>query len=82
MKNLTRWIKRMFHRNSTKELPLIMGAEYEPQQFGQPVERSLTSPIRNTNPEKYFRPSCIPIKNTLLKDFQFFDPFYEKSLRK
>lgn len=81
MKNFTRWVKRTFHRNSQEKWTLVMGAQYEPQQFGQPVERGESSPVRTSDPEKYFRPSCIPIKNTLLKDFQFFDPYYEKSYK-
>lgn len=55
-----------------------MGAEYEPQNFGQPVERSHASTIRASDFEKYFRPSCLPIKNNLYKNFQFFDSFYDK----
>jgi hypothetical protein len=39
-----------------------MGAKYEPQTFGQPVERSQTSLISTRDIEKYFRPSRLPIK--------------------
>jgi hypothetical protein len=81
MKNLTRWIKRTFHHTTKKKGNLIMGAQYEPQLFGQPVERTQTLSTRTSDLEKYFRPSCIPIKNTSLKDFQFFDPYYEKSYK-
>lgn len=58
-----------------------MGAQYEPQTFGQPVERNKTSLIRNRDLEKYFRPSSLPIKNTLVKNSQFFDPYYEKNYK-
>jgi len=58
-----------------------MGAQYEPQIFGQPVERSQTSLISARDAEKYFRPSCLPIKNTLINNFQFFDPYYEKNYK-
>ncbi|MCA1054326.1 hypothetical protein LCM10_04945 [Rossellomorea aquimaris] len=69
----------MFRRDPNEKLTLVMGAQYEPQPFGQPVERTHTLPTRTIDPEKYFRPSCIPIKNTLLKDLQFFDPYYDKN---
>ncbi len=46
-----------------------MGAQYEPQTFGQPVERNQTSLISTRDAEKYFRPSRLPIKNTLIKNF-------------
>lgn len=58
-----------------------MGSQYEPQIFGQPVERNQSSLISARDAEKYFRPSCLPIKNTLIKDFQFFDPYYEKNYK-
>jgi hypothetical protein len=58
-----------------------MGAQYEPQTFGQPVERNQTSLIRTREVEKYFRPSTLPIKNTLVKNSQFFDPYYEKNYK-
>ena len=56
-----------------------MGAQYEPQTFGQPVERNQTSLIRTREVEKYFRPSTLPIKNILVKNSQFFEPYYEKN---
>jgi hypothetical protein len=58
-----------------------MGAQYEPQTFGQPVERNQTSLIGTRDTEKYFRPSRLPIKNTLVKNSQFFDPYYEKNYK-
>ncbi|NHC18660.1 hypothetical protein G6554_10305 [Bacillus sp. MM2020_4] len=58
-----------------------MGAQYEPQTFGQPVERNQTSLISNRDAEKYFRPSSLPIKNTHIKNFQFFDPYYDKNYK-
>jgi hypothetical protein len=58
-----------------------MGAQYEPQTFGQPVERNQTSLIRTRDVEKYFRPSTLPIKNTLVKSSQFFDPYYENNYK-
>jgi hypothetical protein len=71
-------MSRSPQHDSTKKMTLIMGAEYEPQNFGQPVERSQASTTRDSNFEKYFRPSCLPIKNNLIKNFQFFDSFYDK----
>jgi hypothetical protein len=73
-----KWMNRAFTRDTTKKVTLIMGAIYEPQQFGQPVERSQKSPVRIRDVERYFRPSSLPIKNTFIQNFQFFDPFYEK----
>jgi len=67
------------NQNSTKKVTLVMGALYEPQDFGQPVERNQISLIRTRDTEKYFRPSCLPIKNTLVKNYQFFDTYYEKN---
>ena len=58
-----------------------MGAQYEPQTFGQPVERNQTSLISTRDAEKYFRPSRLPIKNTLVKNSQFFDSYYEKNYK-
>jgi hypothetical protein len=58
-----------------------MGAQYEPQTFGQPVERNQTSSISRRNPEKYFRPSRLPIKNSLFNNFKFLDPYYEKNYK-
>jgi hypothetical protein len=58
-----------------------MGAQYEPQILGQPVERVPSSPIRTSDAEKYFRPSCLPIKNNLIKNYQFFDPFNNKNYK-
>lgn len=56
-----------------------MGAEYEPQTFGQPVERNENPSIRTRDPEKYFRPSRLPIKNTHINNFEFFNPYYEQN---
>jgi hypothetical protein len=56
-----------------------MGAQYEQQNFGHPIERNQMSFIRTRDVEKYFRPSHFPIKNTLVKNYQFFDTYYEKS---
>lgn len=58
-----------------------MGAQYESQTFGQPVERNQTSLIKIRDVEKYFRPSRLPIQNTLIQNFQFFDPYFEKSYK-
>ncbi|WP_226679986.1 hypothetical protein [Sutcliffiella horikoshii] len=77
MKHFTKWINRAFKHYPRKEMTLIMGSHYEPQTFEQPVERNKTSSITNSNAEKYFRPSRLPIKNTLFKNTQFFDPYYE-----
>jgi hypothetical protein len=71
-------MSRSLQNESTKKTTLIMGAEYEPQIFGQPVERSEAPTIRATDLEKYFRPSCLPIKNNLNKNFQFFNSFHDK----
>ena len=81
MKYFKKWMNRAFHRNDSRKVTLVMGAEYEPQIFGQPVERNQTASIKIRDAEKYFRPSCLPIKNTLIKDFQFFDPYYNKSIK-
>lgn len=81
MKPFTDWINRMLTHNQRKEVTLIMGSYYEPQVFGLPVERNQTSTISTIDFEKYFRPSCFPIKNTIIKDFQFFEPYYEKNFK-
>ncbi|MGD6774658.1 hypothetical protein [Sutcliffiella horikoshii] len=77
MKHLIKWINRAFKHDLRKEMTLVMGAQYEPQTFGQPVERNQSSLIIKSDTEKYFRPSSLPIKNTLFKNTQFFDPYYE-----
>ncbi|WP_404468411.1 hypothetical protein [Sutcliffiella horikoshii] len=77
MKHFTKWLNRAFKQYPRKEMTLLMGSHYEPQTFGQPVERNQTSLITNNDAEKYFRPSCLPIKNTLFENTQFFDPYYE-----
>ncbi|MGD6991316.1 hypothetical protein [Sutcliffiella horikoshii] len=77
MKHFTKWINRAFKHDSRKEMTLVMGARYEPQTFGQPVARNQSSLINNSDAEKYFRPSRLPIKNTLFKNTQFFDSYYE-----
>ncbi|WP_458413797.1 hypothetical protein ACNQFZ_02550 [Schinkia sp. CFF1] len=82
MKPFIRWINRTFRNNPRKKLPLVMGADYEHQTFGQPVERNQNSLINTRDVEKYFRPSRIPIKNTLVNNIQFFNPYYEKSYNK
>jgi hypothetical protein len=66
-------------REDTDKITLLMGAKYQRQQFGQPVERYSTPTDRVRDVEKYFRPSCLPIKNTLIDNYQFFDPFYDKN---
>ncbi|NRD79027.1 hypothetical protein HPT25_21370 [Bacillus sp. BRMEA1] len=81
MKHFTKWINRTFNHDSRKKMTLVMGAQYEPQTFGQPVERNQTSLISTRDAEKYFRPSSLPIKNTLIKNFQFFDPYYDKNYK-
>ncbi|MHC0039127.1 hypothetical protein [Pseudoneobacillus sp. C159] len=73
------WKNFRRQRDDTDKITLLMGAKYQPQQFGQPVERNSTSTNRARNLEKYFRPSCLPIKNTLIASYQFFDPFYDKN---
>ncbi len=77
MKHFAKWINRAFKHYPRKEMTLVMGAQYEPQTFGQPVERNQTLFISNHDAEKYFRPSRLPIKNTLFKNTQFFGPYYE-----
>ncbi|GKU83946.1 hypothetical protein [Niallia sp. NCCP-28] len=81
MKRFTKWLNRTFNHYPRKKSTLVMGSQYEPQIFGQPVERNQSSLISARDAEKYFRPSCLPIKNTLIKDFQFFDPYYEKNYK-
>ncbi|MFS0864873.1 hypothetical protein [Fredinandcohnia sp. 179-A 10B2 NHS] len=81
MKQLRNWINRTFNDYPRKILTLVMGAQYEPQTFGQPVERTETSLLRNSDLEKYFRPSNLPIKNTTVKYSQFFDPYYDKNYK-
>ncbi|WP_421383330.1 hypothetical protein ACOJQI_02785 [Bacillus salacetis] len=79
MKRFKRWVNRKFNQNPNKKVTLVMGAQFEPQNFGQPVERNQVSFIRTRDVEKYFRPSTLPIKNSLVKNYQFFDTYYEKS---
>jgi hypothetical protein len=78
LKRFRKWLNRRFNHDPNKKLTLVMGAQYEPQTFGQPVERNQTSIPSTRDAEKYFRPSRLPIKNTLVNNIQFFDPFYEK----
>lgn len=77
MNHFKKWINWASGYNPRKEMTLLMGAQYEPQIFGQLVERDQTLFISNSDTEKYFRPSRLPIKNTLFKNTQFFDPYYE-----
>jgi hypothetical protein len=58
-----------------------MRAQYEPQTFGQTIELNQTPLISARDAEQYFRPSRLPIKNTLVKNSQFFDSFYEKNYK-
>lgn len=79
MKFLTKWINRVFTQHARKEFTLIMGSQYEPQVFGEPVERNQASLENTIDVEKYFRPSCFPIKNATLKDSPLLEPYYEKN---
>ncbi|MEA3320680.1 MAG: hypothetical protein U9Q88_11685 [Bacillota bacterium] len=81
MKEFTKWINRAFKHYPRKEMTLVMGSQYQPQTFGQTVVRNQTSIITNSDVEKYFRPSHLPIKNTFFKSTQFFDPYYELSYK-
>lgn len=79
MKSLKNLLNRAKNPNSTKKATLVMGAKYEPQIFGQTVERIQAPPKRTSDYEKHFRPSSLPIKNNLIKDYQFFSPYYDKT---
>ncbi|KAB7673097.1 hypothetical protein [Bacillus sp. B1-b2] len=81
MKPFTKWVNQLFTHHPRKEMILIMGSQYEPQIFGQPVERNQTSLISTIDTEKSFRPSCSPIKNTTIMGYQFFEPYYEKKYK-
>jgi hypothetical protein len=81
MNSIKKLMNRVIMPNSTKKITLLMGAKYEQQTFGQPVERKEASSKRTTDVETYFRPSCLPIKNNLIKGYQFFSPYYEKTYK-
>jgi hypothetical protein len=78
VKGFVQKIKQKFSKS--KNLSLVMGAQYERQNYGQPLDRSQSSQFPGRDVETYFRPSSLPIKNTLFKDHHFFDPFYDKDV--
>ena len=83
MKFIKKWSKRIFPqvtiKKRNKKETLIMGAIYGKQSNQQ--TRSLAESDENSvrDVEKYFRPSCHSVLNNRVTDFQFFQPYYEKS---
>ena len=69
----------MTNRNRKKKDHLVMGAIYEKQSNQQTEALEENNECRTRDVEKYFRPSCHSVLNDRLSDFEFFQPYYEKS---
>jgi hypothetical protein len=65
--------------HSKKKYMLVMGAKFQNQTSKQTDAREQKNEYRIRDVEKYFRPSCLSILNKRVTDFQFFNPYYDKS---
>lgn len=74
-------IKKMLKRItfSKKQASRRMGAIYQKQPMFHPIENKEQGDFRKRDLEQYFRPSCLPVLNTRISDFQFFNPYFEKT---
>ncbi|MBM7703533.1 hypothetical protein [Metabacillus iocasae] len=57
--------------------PLMMGATFQKQPI--PIDYRSEEGLKDRPDEQYFRPSRLPILNTRLTSFQFFQPYYDKT---
>lgn len=58
-----------------------MGAVIQKQDVKHFVEREENSGSRKRDVDLYFQPSCLPSLNNRFTDFQFFQPYYDKSYK-
>lgn len=83
MKFIKKWSKRIFPqvtiKKRNKKKTLVMGAIYGKHSNQQTGSLAESDENRVRDVEKYFRPACNSVLNNRLDDFQFFQPYYEKS---
>ena len=74
-----KFLKRV--RSREKESAYVMGAEMQKQQVSQRGQNNEKAPDPQIDVEQFFRPTCRAILNRRLFDYQFFDPYIEKTYK-
>ncbi len=72
-----KFLKRV--RSSEKGITYVMGAKMQRQQLRLLEHKEVKEPSVQIDVEQFFRPSCGPILNRRFLDYQFFDPYFQKT---